>query len=768
MRTLQEIQSSRRDIRQECRVQGSSCLVCDAAVLQSLNLKRILSSSLESLVATLELDAADVRLLEGDRLLLKADLGETSDFVAAERVTMLGECSCGRCAETGRTIMVSDLGAEPALSHTRCTREGFRSVICLPMSARGRTLGVLHLASRQTAAFPLEEQPVLEALADRIALAVANAQLYAEVRRRAEHLEAASLIGQRLAANLDLDALLSEAVRIIREKFGYYCTSVLLVDKGSNELVLRETSGPEALPAGVDGLRLKIQSAGIQGRVVLAGQAWLCNDVSREPPAMRACLAARTQAQMAVPLRAGSRVIGVLDVQSDRRGGFHQGDLTVMQILGSQLGVAIENTRLFQETRSRYDAMLALHQTSVDVISQLEMPELLNALVQRSIRLVGAEAGVLRLHDAAQGTCPVVASQGTWQDISGSVVRPGEGVSGQVILTGEPLIVHDYPHWDGRVEELAASHHTRIMGVPLKWQGEVIGSITVLNRPEQHRFDREDQWLLSQFADLATIAVKNAELHAEVKGFGHKLEQTVQQKTRELARTRQEVEVKAQQLASLLSKTMRIQEEERGRVARDMHDGVVQLITGVRYEIQAAKVAYGLPLERDVQARLDAAREMLAEMEAEIRRVIHDLNPPVLNAVGLAPAVQKHARDFEELTGIECRVRIQGKPRRLLTSLEGGVFRMVEEALHNVASHSGASAVCVTLDFGATALSVNVEDNGCGFDYEAWAADPSGENIGIIGMQERVKTLAGRMELSSKPGKGTRLSFRLPLELNHG
>src|SRR5574341_1460119 len=346
------------------------------AASQSLDVEKILQTAQEKMIELIGLQAVEMRLVEGGRLILKSHHGVSSDFVSKERAVQLGYCLCGQCALTGQTLARDELALEPSLASSACVMEGFQSTLSIPMKAKGRVVGVVHVASRNKRAFSPIDRQILTAISDRVALAVENARLYEEAQRRAMQLETASLIGQRMTALLDLDSLLAEVVRLIRVRFGYYHTHILLVDEEARELVLKEASGPSAESIKARGLRLKVGEQGITGWVAYTGQTLMCNDVSREPRYYPAELVQETKAELAVPLRVGRRVLGVLDVQSNRRDAFDKEDATVLQILGNQIGIAIENARLFQETQRRYDAMAALHETSLDIISQLDRPAL--------------------------------------------------------------------------------------------------------------------------------------------------------------------------------------------------------------------------------------------------------------------------------------------------------------------------------------------------------------------------------------------------------
>ncbi|MBI5029384.1 MAG: GAF domain-containing sensor histidine kinase [Chloroflexi bacterium] len=590
-------------------------------------------------------------------------------------------------------------------------------------------------------------------------LAIRNAQ----ASRRALHLQTASLVGQRASALLELDALLAQVVELILVKFGYYHVHVLLVDKETNELVLKQASGQSADLIKARGLRLRVGQDGITGWVAGFGQPLLANDVQQEPRYHLLELVPGTRSELAVPLRVGDQIIGVLDVQSNHLNAFDKEDVTVLQILGNQIGIAIENARLFQETKRRYEAMIALHETSLDMIAQLESGDLLGALLRRAVSLLNARASSLFLYDAQHERLSNIARYNTYNDLTGVTVRPGEGAIGTIVQTGEPLIVNDYENWTGKSPIFAGTPETRVIGVPLKWREQIMGGILVLNDSQARPFDQDDLWLLNMFTDLASIAIKNAELHSQIKDFNQRLESNIAARTIELYKAKEEIAEKAEQLKSLLAKTIHIQEEERARIARDMHDGVVQLIASARYEIQAARVVAAKTLLPAEEEKLLAARQVLEEAEGEIRRAIYDLHSPVLDAVGLVPALEQYASRFQLFAGITCDIRTGGVPYRLPPQTELTVFRMIEEALHNVASHADAKTALVVLDFAPELFCVTVQDDGVGFDYKRWIEERRHNHLGLLAMRERIESLGGTIQVYSKLEHGTRISFRLPI-----
>jgi signal transduction histidine kinase len=197
-----------------------------------------------------------------------------------------------------------------------------------------------------------------------------------------------------------------------------------------------------------------------------------------------------------------------------------------------------------------------------------------------------------------------------------------------------------------------------------------------------------------------------------------------------------------------------------------MHDGLIQLIAGALFESQSAKERLSSDPKSAVE-KLAVVQRLLGQIEGEVRRTIHNLHPPYLDQAGLIQAVQKCANSFQEMWGIPCSVQIRGDPRRLPPHAEVAIYRIVQEALVNVGTHSGAQQAYVTLDYGSVALKVVVQDNGRGFDWRKALANP-GKHLGLIGMKERAESLGGRLEVRSSPGQGTTLLIEVPMDQTGG
>ncbi len=590
-----------------------------------------------------------------------------------------------------------------------------------------------------------------------------NASLYAKIRRRATQLEVASQVAQKVVSILDLDQLLAEIVRLIRLKFGYYHIHIFLVDEDSNEIVLQELSGEEYASLKQQGLRLKIGEQGICGWVAANGKPLVCNDVSQESRFHPHELLPKTKSELAIPMRFGEKIIGVLDVQSDELAAFGQDDSLTLQILADQVAIAIRNAHLFRETRRQLETLRALHDISLEITSQLESERVLEIILKQAAHLLSAEASTISIYDSQEDVIHKIAAFNLPREIQGIDLSVGEGLAGQVVATGMPMFVNDYSSWAFSSQKFVNQPFNAILGVPLRWHNQIIGTLEVLDKRDKRAFADKDVQLLGLFGDLVSVVLKNAELYQALRQAREELESKVTQRTEELSNAKQALAEQAEQLRRLLRETVNVQEEERTRIARDLHDGSNQLITGTLYEIQAAEQSlrndqFELGLEK-----LETARNFLRMIEVENRRIITGLRPPILDAEGLVAALKWHIEEFQENFGLRCFVEITGQPVQLSSEAEITIYRIVQEALNNTIQHAKASSVEIHLDFNQNELRVTIEDDGIGFNRKA-ARKAVDAHMGLIGINERTKSIGGRLQVSSLKGHGTRLELWVPMD----
>jgi PAS domain S-box-containing protein len=237
---------------------------------------------------------------------------------------------------------------------------------------------------------------------------------------------------------------------------------------------------------------------------------------------------------------------------------------------------------------------------------------------------------------------------------------------------------------------------------------------------------------------------------------------TLQEKLRETTLLRKKLSRYQGEIRQLLKRTMEIEEKSRRRLAVELHDGAVQEITSALHRITVCRAL----IERDpagALAEMDVMEENLRRGIHELRRIIFDLRPLSLDVLGLLSTLKDYVKKFERETGIRVALQVSGAERELPPERAAGVFRIIQEALHNVRKHSGADRVTVTLAYRPGRLQVAIKDNGCGFSREDGMRAIKNGRAGLLGMKERVQLMAGRFRVTSAPGKGTRVAFSIPL-----
>jgi len=219
----------------------------------------------------------------------------------------------------------------------------------------------------------------------------------------------------------------------------------------------------------------------------------------------------------------------------------------------------------------------------------------------------------------------------------------------------------------------------------------------------------------------------------------------------------------AQQSKALGFHVIRAQEEERRRLAREIHDGPAQLLNSVVLRINVCLKLFDTDLQR-LGEELNQLKELVRLSLQDVRKIIFDLRPMALDDLGLLPALRAFLKDYQARFGIETDFAAFGNERRFDSAFEIAIFRLVQEALNNVYKHSGATRVWVKVDTsGGQEIRLTVRDDGSGFDPDKLRQAQAGTKFGLVGMRERTELLGGSMEILSAPGQGARLNFTFPM-----
>ncbi|MEW5958906.1 MAG: GAF domain-containing protein, partial [Chloroflexota bacterium] len=398
-----------------------------------------------------------------------------------------------------------------------------------------------------------------------------------------------------------------------------------------------------------------------------------------------------------------------------------------------------EEKRLEESLVRRNQELSILNTIATTVNKSLELEDILGQTLDEVLRLTGVDVGAIFLQEEKLGNLELLAYRGLSEDAALLAARLGmlDGACGGVLEAGQVIVVPDLSRYRGRrAESLKREALNTLVHIPLSAKGCILGSICVATR-EQREFSSEEQTLLTAIGHQISVAIENARLYAEVQ---HK------------ERLR----------GQLLNKLITAQEEERKRIARELHDDTSQDLAALLFAVEEALEMDDL---QEMQDRLGGMRELTMGTMEDIYKLIFDLRPTMLDHLGLVPALRSFAKLRLEPLGLRVNIKERSTPRRLAPERETALFRVVQETITNIARHAMARRVDIIFDFNNDTVKIEVSDDGLGFDMvEVTLAPDSQRGLGLMGMIERIELIGGEMEIDTAPGYGTRIQIEVPLK----
>lgn len=434
----------------------------------------------------------------------------------------------------------------------------------------------------------------------------------------------------------------------------------------------------------------------------------------------------------------GTMEVGIFD--TDSKTGEYMLNKAVS--LGRHMADTIQES-LFEEQKDRYFRKLAVWLEMISTISStLDIQQVLHVVTQLTADLFFARCCIYMIDENTQTIIPAVAVGSYDNKLKEKFkalknCRPFPALT-LAMETQRPVIVNP-----DNIKSLFPPNIIKdfdygwMIVAPIVKQNKILGIMQV-DRPNAITgFDPEAAEIIFTIARTTAIALENAKL---IEELGQK----------------------EQLLHHLVDKIITAQEDERKRLALDLHDGIIQSLIAIWYRLQ--RITSDTSREpRQWHHEITNLTNVLGEQIQDIRRILYDLRPIILDNYGLVPAIQSHVGKIQEQNGIQINLSIQGEDLRFSPQIEITLFRILQEAMNNVIKHSGATTVNIKFAANDHRVQMSISDNGTGLK-EANLNSPQKETcLGLVSIQERALLLNGTCTIDSWPGQGTRIRLTIPI-----
>jgi signal transduction histidine kinase len=711
------------------------------SISEELDLQPLLTRIVRHACDLLEGDRGTIGLVDEVRNVVRTEamVSMPPDEMGAEMAPGVG--LAGAVYQSKKPIVLNRYGDVRNPTRTNMHED---SVIGIPIFWRDRMIGFFGIGANPPRRFDENDIETLTLYARHAAIAIENARLFEAEKRRAARVTTLVRIGQRLASHLDLDDLFDTTVTELHERLSYDHVSLFLVDPKDSTL-LAQRARASRWKRQTTGTYRQSVTHGILGRAAQSGRAVVVNDVRQEPTYVPVP-GAEVQAEMATPILLGERLLGVIDVAGMTP--FTNEDVAALGIIADQLAIAIDHAQLFTTTQQTLAETRLLYETMERISTATDVDEVIESYL-RQVAGGGRHNCTVVLYEfdeAGRRIARVV--RGSWSPQRGIVrlfVRhtftPDE--LDPILDAGQTVAITDIEA-DSRVPESLramqrAENHPSLVLIPLMVRGLRIG-LVILSEGKPH------PWTDSE---LHPYQVTGAQLATAIDN---------RRQSRQLSE-------QGQQLAVF---------QERQRLARELHDSVAQLVFSSTLIAQSIAPAWRRDPtegERRVARLLELSQSALVEMRA----LLTELRPPEppldstleplpvsgltrVQREGLTTALSAHLRSvLGDGLAIELETSTY-EPQPL--EREEALFRITQEALHNVIKHARAQQVRIELSKNRKGIRLLIRDNGVGFDPTITPSDHG--HYGLHTMRERAETFGGTFRLTSRLGQGTAVEVNIP------
>ncbi len=387
--------------------------------------------------------------------------------------------------------------------------------------------------------------------------------------------------------------------------------------------------------------------------------------------------------------------------------------------------------------------LLVLSRISAALSGLWDLDAILGVGLDSTLDLMNGTIGEILLIDELTQELSHIVHRGLSKEFVENVrLSLGVGITGSVAKSGKAILLEDISV-DPRVahrELVAAEGLKAYICVPLRARDKVLGVLNVASRMPR-KFTTSDMHLLYAIGDQLGIAVEHARLYERLR------------KARE-------------RLRRLARQNLMAEEDERRRIARELHDETSQSLSGIALQLQALIEISAMSGKQEPEfvAGLKKVQSLTVQVHNEVSRLISNLHPALLDTLGLVPAIRQNVESRLQFLEINVTVETKGTEMRFPPDVEAALFRFVQSAIGNIAQHSKAKNAAVLLEYRPGDFLLTVSDDGQGFNVsEITDVEESGRGRGLFSMRERIGFLGGTSGIESETGKGTKVWARIPV-----
>ena len=430
----------------------------------------------------------------------------------------------GRVLTTGQPVRMGGLAEMAGLEPLHFGGpDQVQSLVAVPMRLRGKVFGMLSTQAYRPAAFDEADEQILNLLANQAAVAMEHARLFVAEREQHELEAVLRETGAILGASLEMDAVLDRLLEQVERVVPYDTGTIFMIS--GRQCRLARLRGYERYGADivreVSGMTLDLDATPTLRTLVETGEPFIIHDTAHHPGWINIAASAHIRSWIGAPLIAHGEVIAAFALDQVTPQYYRARHAQNLSIFAGQAALAVKNSLLYEAQRQRVAALTALHEVGLDLSQQHDLPRLLRAITEHAVRLVNGSAGSLYLLQE-DGSLEGAVSYKYRHDYSGLRLQPGEGVAGQVVATGEPIIAGDYPTWPSRAEAFSDEQIRSVIGTPVRAHGQIVG-VLVVSHAGPNRFSANDTEIVTLFGDQAAVAIVNARLYAEARLNAHEL-----------------------------------------------------------------------------------------------------------------------------------------------------------------------------------------------------------------------------------------------------